>query len=82
MAEMKDLGYYLRLPYTRRVEPRTNSDGAGYFLARISEIPFVRAEGTTAAEALRRLEETFADCLQAMLDLGDEIPEPEGAAVR
>jgi predicted RNase H-like HicB family nuclease len=82
MADTKDPGYYLRLPYARRVEPRTDADGASYFLARIAEIPFIRAEGSTPEEALRHLEESFEDCLQAMLDLGDEIPEPEGAAVR
>lgn len=71
----KDLTYYRRLPYTRRVEVRQD-DSTTYFLARIAEIPFIRIHGASQEDALAALQEVFDDCIQAMIDSGDEIPEP------
>ena len=75
MAECYDLAYYKRLPYTRRVEIRDEPGGA-YFLARIGEIPFIRAEGATQEDALYNLAQLFEDCIEAMIENGDMIPEP------
>jgi predicted RNase H-like HicB family nuclease len=72
----KDLAYYRRLPYTRTVEIREEPRGSAVFLAQIAEIPFIRIHGSSREEALVRLAETFEDCISALLEAGEEIPEP------
>lgn len=74
---MKDIAYYRTLPFTRRVEMREDRPGETYFLARVEELPGLRIDGATADEALLKLDETFDDWIEAMLDAGEEIPEPE-----
>lgn len=75
---MKTLADYRVLPFTRRVELVTEEDGT-YFAAFVEEIPWIRAYGDTPVEAYHGLAESFEDALQAMIDAGDEIPEPKGA---
>lgn len=69
--------YYRGLPYTRRV--RTESDPSGeYFVAFVAELPGVEADGTDPTEALYHLSAAFEDYILAMIEWGDEIPEPLG----
>lgn len=77
MTESKDVAYYRRLPYTRKLELRQDGDGSVYFIARIKEIPALRIDGETREEALLKLDETFDDWIESMLEMGDEIPEPD-----
>lgn len=74
----KDPSYYRRLPYTREVEIR-NAEVSGqvYFLARVSEIPWIEIHGDSREEALLKLDEIFDDCILTMLEGGDQVPEPE-----
>lgn len=67
--------HYRTLPYRRRVEPRRGETGA-YFLAWIEELPSIEIHGKTREQALERLDEIFDDCIEAMIEAGDEIPEP------
>lgn len=72
---MKTADYYRRLPYTRRV--RVESDEGGeYFVAFIPELPGVEASGATDMDARAALSAAFEDYLAAMLEWGEEIPEP------
>jgi predicted RNase H-like HicB family nuclease len=73
----KPVSYYRRLPYTRVAEPRTDSDGSAYFVARLIEIPAMTIDGDTREEALLKLDEIFDDFISAMLEAGDEVPEPK-----
>lgn len=68
---------YRALPYSREVELVVEEDGQVYFLARISEIPWVEADGETREEALLRLHEIFDDAIESMLESGDEVPVPD-----
>lgn len=71
-----DTRHYRRLPYRRRAQPVDEQDGS-YFIAFIEEIPWIRAHGDSASEALYNLDQSFDDCIAAMLTAGDPIPEPE-----
>lgn len=77
MEHTKDVAYYRRLPYTRRVELRTDNPEGPYYLAYLQEMPGLRIDGSTPEEALLKLDQTFDDWIESMLELGDEIPEPE-----
>ena len=69
---MKDLKYYLGLPYTAILRP----DEEGDCIARIDELPGCVMHGKTPAEALEALHEAkelwITDCLES----GDHVPEP------
>jgi antitoxin HicB len=69
---MKNLQYYLELPYT--VIMRRDEDGD--YVARIDELPGCAAHGETPEQAFEALEEAkhlwITDCLES----GDPVPEP------
>lgn len=68
---------YLKLPYTKQVEPRVDSDGTSYYVAWIEEIPSVRIDGDTREEALGKLVDCLEDFVAMMLAAGDEVPAPK-----
>jgi len=69
---MKDLKYYLGLPYTVIVR----RDEEGDFVARVEELPGCAAHGKNPELAFENLEEAkelwISDCLES----GDSVPEP------
>lgn len=73
----KSLEYYKRLPYTRRVRVETEPGGSQYFVAYVEELDGVEADGDTPAEAHYRLQDAFEETIDALLEWGEEIPEPE-----
>lgn len=73
----KDAAYYRRLPYRRVVVPVDEADGEHYYLAYVRELPSIEIHGDTPEEALLRLDEIFDDCVEAMIDAGEDIPEPD-----
>lgn len=73
---MKDVAYYRRLPYRRRVVPQEDGGGQRYFVAWIEELPAIEIHGDSPEEALLRLYEIFDDSIEVMLEAGDEITEP------
>jgi antitoxin HicB len=70
---MKDLKYYLGLPYTVILRP----DADGAVVARIEELPGCATDGPTPHEALQRLEELKQNWIQDALEGRDPIPEPQ-----
>lgn len=74
---MKDLNYYMSLPYKIEVEELSERDGGGKFLS----IPLlgrmaVCAHGYTYDEAREHLELVKKDILEILLEDGCDIPEP------
>ena len=75
---MKDLAYYMSLPYDMKVQELSEDDGGGIFLS----IPLlgemaVCAHGETYPEARAKLEAVKKDFLEIWLKDGWEIPEPQ-----
>ncbi|MBQ7665988.1 MAG: hypothetical protein IJS42_04665 [Synergistaceae bacterium] len=75
---MKDLGYYMSLPYEVKVQEFSEDDGGGLMLS----IPLlgeaaVRGYGDTYKEARAKLEAVKKDFLETWLKDGWEIPEPQ-----
>lgn len=69
---MKDLNYYLALPYVATIRP----DEEGGFVARFEDLPGCSADGATAAEALERLDDLKRDWIEDALEAGHPVPEP------
>lgn len=72
---MKDLAYYLSLPYDREVIPRDDTSGR-YFVVRLKDIPEIYGYGPTRQEALRMMREAMPDHMAYCLEAGVPIPEP------
>lgn len=75
---MKDLDYYMALPYKMQVEELTDYEGGGLILS----IPIlgssaVRVHEYTYSEARAKLEQIKRDFLTIWLEAGLDIPEPQ-----
>src|SRR5271165_6925354 len=70
---IKDLKYYLGLPYTIVLRP----DEDGDMVAKVEELPGCVAHGANAAEAVQNLRESQALWIQDCLDANETVPEPE-----
>ena len=73
MKTQKDLDYYLALDYP--IELIRDSEQGGYF-ARHPDLLGCTAEGSTAEEAIRNLDESRELWLEARLESGHPVPEP------
>src|ERR1700687_2811649 len=69
---MKDLNYYLSLPYTIVLK----QDEEGDFLAHLEEIPRCQAHGGTIQEAIDHLNEMKTLWFEECLESNQAIPEP------
>ncbi len=70
---MKDLAYYLALPYT--IELVREEDAAWF--ARVVELPGCISEGDSAEDAAGMIQDAMAGWLELALDDGRAIPEPK-----
>lgn len=80
MPQIKDLGYFRALPYTRRVELE-EEEGKAYYVASILELPGCFAVAPMRAEAVAQLKSVFDQYIEAKLEWGSPIPEPEHVRV-
>lgn len=75
---MKDLNYYLNLPYNMQVQKLPNdSSYNGEYKAFYKEYPKIIGVGSTEIEAVVELKETFADYIEIAIEDGLEITEPK-----
>ena len=71
---MKDLAYYLSLPYTLEIIPDTIEGGYG---ARYPELPGCVTCGDTVEKAALNAQDAKKAWLMAALEDGATIPEPQ-----
>ena len=78
MNSMKDVNYYMNLPYRVELEPIPEEEGGGFSacVPQLGRYAF-RADGETIAEALEKLEGIKREYFAAYLRDGVPIPEPE-----
>jgi len=69
----KDISYYLSLPYT--IIMKRNEEGI--YEARIAELDGCMSHGKTLEEAIEMIEDAKRCWIEAGLEDGDIIPEPE-----
>ncbi len=72
---VKDLDYYLSLPWTYSTKTRLEN-GETIYLVCIAQWPEVCGEGPNEAEAVEALEEALEAAVKHNLQLGVEIVEP------
>lgn len=72
MKKIRNLDYYLALPYTTLLR----RDEAGDVIARVDELPGCTAHGKNEQEALANLASMKRLWLEDSIEAGDAIPEP------
>ncbi|MEG6614916.1 type II toxin-antitoxin system HicB family antitoxin [Peptococcaceae bacterium 1198_IL3148] len=70
---VKNLDYYLSLPYKITLHPDKEECG---FVVEIPELPGCISQGETKEEALAMIEDAKVGWLETAIELGIEIPEP------
>lgn len=73
MKQIKNIDYYLALPYKLEIHPDTEEGGYG---ARYPELPGCITCGETLDAAAKNAEDAKKTWLQAALEDGIDIPEP------
>ena len=76
---MKNVEYYMALPYTSILEP-VNDESGSYYVGRIMEFDGCMADGDSKEEALRSLQDAMELWIETKLAIGFEVPEPIGDA--
>ena len=74
---MKNVEYYMNLPYNYIVQPITDESGS-YFYARVLELDGCQSTGETFEEAYENLREAMEVWIETKLEVGFEVPLPVG----
>jgi len=69
---MKDLNYYLNLPYTVLLRPGEDNT----FVARVEELPGCVTDGATIPEAIEKLDDLKRAWIDDAIEAGHAVPEP------
>ncbi|MCQ4087891.1 toxin-antitoxin system HicB family antitoxin [Saccharibacillus sp. JS10] len=75
IENIKNIDYYMNLPYTVLIQ-KVENEGKPYFFAKIEELPGCHTDAQTQIEALQELEMVKKDYLEIKIEVGAEIPEP------
>jgi len=72
---MKNVEYYMSLPYTTIIEP-INDESGFYYVGRIMEFEGCMTDGDSKEETLQNLQEAMELWIETKLGNGFEVPEP------
>ena len=73
---VKDVEYYLNLPWTLIEGSDKDFDGKPYFYIEIKELPSFTFTAKTLEKARENYKHQLRMSLQVMLEFGEDIPEP------
>jgi len=82
MPVVRNLNYYLNLPYIAIVVKDTNFDDTFYYYAYYKEYEYIKGAGNNEAEAISDLKSAFKDALAQMLSDNEEIIEPRSLSIK
>jgi len=82
MSVVRNLNYYLNLPYVAIVVKDKNFDDTFYYYAYYKEYEYIKGAGNNEAEAISDLKSAFKDALVEMLSGNEEIIEPRSLSIK
>ena len=74
---MKEVKYYMNLPYNYIIRP-INDESGNYYYARVLELDGCQTTGDTFEEAYANLKEAMEGWIETKLEGGFDIPMPVG----
>lgn len=77
--EIREVEYYMALPYLIRVVLERCTDGSPCYRAYYPELPGCMSHGTTPEEAIKNLSEAKHLYIETLLQKGLSVPEPQRA---
>ena len=75
-TRVKDVNYYMELPYAIRLVPPDPKHPDDTWFAEILELKGCMTSGDTREEVLKKIEEAKYTWIEMSLEHGDPIPEP------
>lgn len=72
---MKELNYYLSLPWNIKIH-KVKDESGDYYFGQVQEIPAIRADGDTLEECYNLVMEMLESNLEVMIEDKEKIPEP------
>ncbi len=75
---VKDVNYYLSLPWTYTIET-TNETGEKLYVVHVNELPGVSTDASTVQEAMSNITKVMAEIFKMDIEDGVDIPEPLNA---
>lgn len=75
-SKMKDIKYYMSLPYTKSIQ-EINDESGHYYYGRILELDGCHSTGNTEDELRENLNEAMEGYIEVKLENNIPIPEPE-----
>ena len=82
MSVVRNLNYYLNLPYVAIVVKDKNFDDTFYYYAYYKEYEYIKGAGNNEAEAISDLKSAIKDALAQMLSDNEEIIEPRSLSIK
>lgn len=76
---MKNIEYYMNLPYNYIIQPITEESGS-YFYARVLELDGCQSTGETFEEAYKNVKEAMQGWIETKIENGFDVPLPVGYA--
>lgn len=73
--EIKDVKYYLSLPWTYTIETETHK-GACYYVIRVNELPGICTDSESLDEGMDEIKELIACAVEIYKEKGEPVPEP------
>lgn len=77
---MKNLDYYLNLPWTYIVQTAKDENNNKIYIIKINELPGVSTDANTLEGAMESIKEAMTLAFELYTESGQEIPEPIDAA--
>ena len=74
---MKEVKYYMNLPYNYIIKPISDESG-NYYYAHVLELDGCQTTGDTFEEAYANLKEAMEGWIEAKIEGGFDIPKPVG----
>lgn len=74
--KIKDLEYYLNLPWTFIFETSKDNKNKSLFVVKVNELPGIISDGYTVQEAYEAIQEAMTLAFEMYLEAGFEIPAP------
>lgn len=73
--KIKDINYYLNLPWTYTIET-THETGELLYIVHVNELPGIVTDAPTIAKAMKLIQEAMEGAFELYLKNDEEIPEP------
>ncbi len=75
--KIKDINYYLNLPWTYTITTERDDKGKNIFIVHVNELPGIATDASSLEKAMKSIREVMETTFNMYFDNDEEIPEPQ-----